>query len=138
MVLDVRRPVTRTPRRGYQQVGFPHPVPGQIGRKPSANDDRRPRPHRAQRRNLPPGPVLTGNHMRIRMKRGKPGDHLCLEPPATRQPTLNQPRRRQRVARPDRVPLGANRALLGHITALRRHRRNVVPAAHNHDRTNPV
>jgi hypothetical protein len=46
------------------------------------------------------------------------GDDLGLESPAAGEPALKHRRRRPGVGRPDEVPLSANRALLGHITAL--------------------
>jgi len=55
------------------------------------------------------------------MKASKPGDDRCLEPPATLEPAFEHWRRRQRLARPDDIPLGADRALLGYVAALRRH-----------------
>ena len=130
VMLDIHRPVTGASGRGDQEVRLPHPAPRRIGGQPAANDHRRPRPHRRKRRRLPLGPVRAGDHVRARVQRHQPRDHLALELAAAREPSLHQPRDRQRVARPDDVPLSAHRALLGHVPALRRHGRHVVPVDH--------
>ena len=64
------------------------------------------------------------------MKREKAGGDFCLELLAPREPAGKHRRRRQGLAWPDDVPLGADRALLGHITALRWHTRRIVASAH--------
>ena len=142
VVLDVRGPVPRAARRGHQQVGFAHPPVSEIRRKAPAQDERPPRLHRIERGVLAaclhptepgvfaPGPVLAGNDVSRRVKREKAGDDFCLELLAPRKPARKHRRRRQGLTRPDGVPLGADRALLGHITALRWHARRIVASAH--------
>jgi hypothetical protein len=58
------------------------------------------------------------------------GDDLGLELPAAREPAREHRRHRPGRGRPDEVPLGADRALLGDIAALRWYTRRVVATAH--------
>jgi Domain of unknown function (DUF2470) len=50
--------------------------------------------------------------------------------PAAGQPAGQRRRRRQRIAGPDDIPLRADRALLGDVSALRRHAGQVVASVH--------
>ena len=129
MVFDVHRPVPG-PRRGHQEIGFADPAALRVGRQPSAHDDRRPSLHRGGRRRLAFLPVRLGDHAGIRVQRYQLRDSLGLEPAARREAPLKHPRDRQRIARPDQLPLRPHRALLGQVTALWRHLRHLVARPH--------
>ena len=132
-MLDIHRPITSTVRRGDQQVGFAHPPSCRIGGQSAPGDDQHPLLHHGQRRCFPSGPVPIGHHMRVWMKADKLSNHLLFELAATGEPALNEPRYRRWRTRLDRVPLGTDRALLGHITAPRWHCRNVIASDHRSD-----
>ena len=130
VVLDVHGPVPRAARLGHQQVGLAHPPASEINGQAPAQDERPPGLHRAERGILAAGPRAAGNDVGRRVKREKAGGDFCLELPAPREPALKHRRRRQGLTWPDDVPLGADRTLLGHITALRWHARRIVASAH--------
>ena len=130
MVLDVHGTVPGAARRGDQEVGLAYPPSGGIGGQAPAQDERRAGLHRAERGVLPLGPVLTRNRVRPGVHNEKPGDDICLELPASREPALEHRRIRAGLGRPDEIPLGSDRAPLGYITALRWHSRRVVAGAH--------
>jgi len=130
VVLDVHGPVPPAARRGHQQVGLAHPPASEINGQAAAQDEWAPGPHRDQRGILAGGPCRAGNDVSRRVKREKSGGNFCLELLAPREPARKHRRRRQGLAWPDDVPLGADRALLGHITALRWHTRRIVTSAH--------
>src|SRR5262249_9727220 len=73
---------------------------------------------------------LAGNDVSRRVQREKAGGDFCLELKTPLEPARQDRRRRQGLRWPDDVPLGADRALLGHITALRWHARRIVASAH--------
>ena len=130
VVLDVHGPVPRAARLGHQQVGLAHPPAGEIDGQAPAQDERAPGLHRTERGILAPSPRPAGNDVSRRVKREKAGGDFFLELPAPREPARQHRRRRPGLTWPDDVPLGADRALLGHITALRWHARRIVASAH--------
>jgi hypothetical protein len=130
MVFDVGRPVARTIFRGDQEVGFTGPVPGRVGGQAPAEDQRDAVFHRGPRRILSLGSALAGDYACARMESEKVGNDFRLECEPAGKPPAQSRRRRQRNAWLDGVPLSADWALLGHITALRRHAGNVVARAH--------
>jgi len=130
MVLDVDRPVPGAPGHCDQEVGLAHPPAGEINGQPPAHDERRSGPHRAERGVLSGGAGLTGDDAGGGMKGEQLGDDPGLELPAAGEPALEHRRHRPGVGWPDEIPLSADRALLGYITALRWHARRVVATAH--------
>ena len=130
MMLDVHRPVSGALGR-HQDVGLADPAPGLIRWQPATDDHRRPVPHRGSGRRRPLASGHTGHHAGTGVLRQQFRDYLGLEPPARLEPALEHRRHRQRVARPEQVPLRPDRALLGHVTALRRHHGHVVMRGHS-------
>ena len=130
MVLDVHGPVPPAARLGHQQIGLAHPPAGEIDGQAPAQDERAPGLHRTERGILAPSPGPAGNDVSRRVKREKAAGDFFLELLAPREPARQHRRRRQGLTWPDDVPLGADRALLGHITALRWHARRIVASAH--------
>ena len=79
---------------------------------------------------LPPGPAVPGDNARVRVQGEQPGHDLRLEVTAAREPAGQGRGGRPRIARPDGIPLRPDRALLGHVSALRRHTGDVVAGVH--------
>jgi len=127
-VLDVGGAVT-SGGCGDEEVGLTYPAADRVGRKTAAQDERDAVPHRLERLLLTLGSVLRGplgDGERVRVKFEEPRHGLRLEVAPAREQALPKRRRRQRLARPDRVPLGTRRALLGDIAALRLGHDNVA------------
>src|SRR5262249_10396604 len=128
MVLDVHWTVAGL-RGTDQQVGLAYAPAGQIGWQASADDELCARRHPRERRLLPLRPqflAIAEQDRGARMTQAERGDDPRLEFPSPSEPALHRCRRRQRLTRPDRVPLRADRTLFGYITALRRRGGHIV------------
>ena len=75
-------------------------------------------------------PVAGLDERGFRVARAKAGDDLALELDTAGEPAAEHRRNRQRLARPDHVPLGPDRALLSRVSAKRRYLRDVVTSGH--------
>ena len=129
MVLDVDGSISAT-ARGDQEVGLADSPSGRVARQASPEDEREPRRDRRGCCDLQRVGVGAFHGDRVRMKLAKVGDDLGLEQTPSLEAAFEYGRGRDRFSGTERVVLGSYGTLLGDVTTLEWHRRNVVSRRH--------